>query len=234
MGLLLRQGSLALVLQIGNNPRPTGYELRPRTTPRSPCGRPVRTGCRTAASPPALAGDAVVSGDWPHPLAKPVPSQPGLSNVVLAGLASMCSRDGGLVRAGSARHRVPLVLAEHERSHTVYKNGRPHGIQASTSAHEAPWGRVQVPHPAAASPPGSCPRGGGRRGPSHPVSELGAVATRWAVWSFLAAVPSTCHMQRSPAVTSGQPRSLEAGRWAGRPALTWGGGGGRNCMACNR
>jgi hypothetical protein len=45
-------------------------------------------------------------------------------------------------------------------------------------------------------------------------------------------VPPACHKQRSPAVCSGQSRSLRAGRWAGRSSLTWGGGGGRNCMAC--
>jgi hypothetical protein len=50
--------------------------------------------------------------------------------------------------------------------------------------------------------------------------------------SFLPAVPPTCHKQRSPAVSSGHSRSLRGGRWAGCMPLTWGGGGGRNCMAC--
>jgi hypothetical protein len=45
-------------------------------------------------------------------------------------------------------------------------------------------------------------------------------------------VPPTCHKQRSPAVFSGQSRSVEEDRWAGCGALTWGGGDGRNCMAC--
>jgi hypothetical protein len=40
--------------------------------------------------------------------------------------------------------------------------------------------------------------------------------------------------ERSPAVCSGQPRSLEGSRWAGRTALTWGRRAGRNCMACKR
>ena len=46
------------------------------------------------------------------------------------------------------------------------------------------------------------------------------------------AVPPTCHKQRSRAVCSGHSRSLPGGRCAGRTALTWGGGGGRHCMAC--
>jgi hypothetical protein len=49
---------------------------------------------------------------------------------------------------------------------------------------------------------------------------------------FSPAVPPTCQKQRSPTVSSGQSRSLRGGRWAGRTSLTWGGGGGRNCMAC--
>ena len=53
-------------------------------------------------------------------------------------------------------------------------------------------------------------------------------------WSFSSAVPPACHKQRSPAVSSGQSRSLHAGRWAGRTCLTWGGGGGRNCMVRKR
>jgi hypothetical protein len=50
--------------------------------------------------------------------------------------------------------------------------------------------------------------------------------------SSSAAVPPACHKQRSRAVSSGHSRSLRGGRWTGRPSLTWGGGGGRNCMAC--
>ena len=52
--------------------------------------------------------------------------------------------------------------------------------------------------------------------------------------SFSPAVPPTCHKQRSPAVSSGQSRSLGEGGLAGHTPLTWGGGGGRNCMTCKR
>jgi hypothetical protein len=51
-------------------------------------------------------------------------------------------------------------------------------------------------------------------------------------WSFSSAVPPACHKQRSPAVSSGQSRSLETTVALGSGSLTWGGGGGRNCMAC--
>jgi hypothetical protein len=65
----------------------------------------------------------------------------------------------------------------------------------------------------------------------HPTGEL---EPSWPGGSLvvLTAVPPTCHKQRSPAVCSGQSRSLGEGGLAGRTPLTWGGGGGRNCMAC--
>jgi hypothetical protein len=66
----------------------------------------------------------------------------------------------------------------------------------------------------------------------HPSGRAGAVAGTCERASFSPAVPPTCHKQRSPAVCSGQPRSLGEGRWAERTPLTWGGGGGRHCMAC--
>jgi hypothetical protein len=82
-------------------------------------------------------------------------------------------------------------------------------------------------------PSGSWSRGGGHRGRASPF---------WPSWSrrhidassFLPAVPPACHKQRSPAVSSGQSGLLEGDRWLGAGCLTWGGGGGRNCMACTR
>jgi hypothetical protein len=65
----------------------------------------------------------------------------------------------------------------------------------------------------------------------HPLAEREAVATGGAS-PFSPAVPPACHKQRSPAVSSGQPRSLTEGLCAWQASLTWGGGGGRNCMAC--
>jgi hypothetical protein len=65
----------------------------------------------------------------------------------------------------------------------------------------------ESPDPAAASPPGACPRDGRspKDGP-HPLAELGAVAARWGASSFSPAVPPACHKQRhegSPVVTHG-------------------------------
>jgi hypothetical protein len=91
----------------------------------------------------------------------------------------------------------------------------------------------ESPHLAAASPSGRLPT---RSGSPRTASPSGRAGSRrhqvGRAWSFLAAVPPACHKQRSPAVCSGHSRSLEGGRWAGRRSLTWGGGGGRNCMAC--
>jgi hypothetical protein len=70
-----------------------------------------------------------------------------------------------------------------------------------------------------------------RDGP-HPPAEPGRRRRQARASSFVPAVPPTCHKQRSSPVRSGQPRSLRGGRWAGRTSLTWGWGGGRNCMAC--
>jgi hypothetical protein len=69
----------------------------------------------------------------------------------------------------------------------------------------------------------------------------GTDLTLWTIWSrrrqvrassFSPAVPPACHKQRSPAVSSGQSRSLRYGRCAGRWPLTWAAGPPKNCMAC--
>jgi hypothetical protein len=65
----------------------------------------------------------------------------------------------------------------------------------------------------------------------HPVVKLEPAPPGEPSSSSLA-VPPTCHKQRSPAVSRGQPRSLRGGQRPGRSFLTWGGGGARNCMAC--
>jgi hypothetical protein len=66
----------------------------------------------------------------------------------------------------------------------------------------------------------------------HPRAELGSRRLQVPASSFSPAVPPACHKQRAPAVSSGQSRSIQGGRWAGRRPATWGGGGARNCMAC--
>jgi hypothetical protein len=76
----------------------------------------------------------------------------------------------------------------------------------------------------------------GRGHPTHDpkafLAELEPSAPRPNYRRSRRAVPPTCHKQRSRAVCSGQPRSLRGAQWAGLTALTWGGEGGRNCMAC--
>jgi hypothetical protein len=98
--------------------------------------------------------------------------------------------------------------------------------------HAGRRGGVRVSPPAAASPPGSCPRVGASPRTGLPLSRARAITIRWGASSFSPAVPPACHKQRSPAVSSGQSRSLEDGRWTGRRSLTCGGDGGRTCMAC--
>jgi hypothetical protein len=88
------------------------------------------------------------------------------------------------------------------------------------------------PDPAAPSPPGSCPRGVVTEDGPRPLRELGSVYLQVRASSFAPAVPPACHKQRSRAVCSGQSRSLETTVALGSGSLTWGGGGGRNCMAC--
>jgi hypothetical protein len=63
----------------------------------------------------------------------------------------------GLGRAGSARHREPLVLDGHERARSAYEGRRSQHIHASDLGRESSSGPGSSPHPAAASPPGSLP-----------------------------------------------------------------------------
>ena len=91
---------------------------------------------------------------------------------------------------------------------------------------------VLVVVPPAAAPLRGLPRrqAVAQNGP-HPTLELSR-GPQCEPSSFSPAVLPACHKQRSPAVSSGQSRSLRGGHWAGRTCLTWGRRGGRNCMAC--
>jgi len=71
----------------------------------------------------------------------------------------------------------------------------------------------------------------GRGGRASSFRRAGAIATRFEHRRSTGRA-TACHKQRARAVSSGQSRSLREGRWAGRPSLTWCGGGARNCMAC--
>jgi hypothetical protein len=85
-----------------------------------------------------------------------------------------------------------------------------------------PIHKVRV-SPGCREPSGLCPRGGGDRGRASPFGRAGSRRRQVGAPSFSPAVPLACHKQRSPAVRSGQSRSLRGGHWAGRICLTWGG-----------
>jgi hypothetical protein len=118
---------------------------------------------------------------------------------------------------------------------------------AATARDSYPWGRGEGPRRRACSAPDGHPgtaiqRLITRRGNRQPRRLRGSPTKRWSrrlgltqqynesrsshvrAPSFSPAVPPTCHKQRSRAVSSGQPRSLEAGRLAGAPVpdLRWG------------
>jgi hypothetical protein len=138
-----------------------------------------------------------------------------------------------LVRAGSARHRTPLVLAGHQWARPAHKNRRSHGLRRSRLGRPSSSGPGSSPHPGCCGPPALANKAGITRDGPHPPVQLVTVAVTPEP-PFSPAVPPACHKQRSRAVSSGQPRSHREGRWAGCTLLTWGGGGGRNCMACKR
>jgi hypothetical protein len=82
----------------------------------------------------------------------------------------------GVSHLGPRWVRMAAGTAGPQRARSVH--GRQVGIAghstfaAPTSAAEAAWRRVQVSHPAAASPPGSCQRCSGHRDGPHPPAEL--------------------------------------------------------------
>jgi hypothetical protein len=78
--------------------------------------------------------------------------------------------------------------------------------------------------------PGSCPTRSGSARTGLTLRSSWSRRRQVGASSLAPAVPPTCHKQRSRAVCSGQSRSLQGGRWARRPSLTWCGGGDRNCM----
>jgi hypothetical protein len=148
--------------------------------------------------------------------------------------ASATGRDRPLVHSGYTRSRQVGECNGHERSRPVTRN---HRSENQRSRYQAAYEEAGQ----SSSLPTRLPRAlralandavVTRDGP-HPAAEL-EPSPPGARSRLVPAVPPTCHKQRSPAVSSGQPRSLRRGRWAGRPSLTWGGGGGRNCMACKR
>jgi hypothetical protein len=112
-----------------------------------------------------------------------------------------CPRYKAVVRVRGGRWRAPCRIA------LLFPN--------------LSWrGSLGVCH-AAASPRGSCPRGGGHRGRASPLRAAENRNLQVRASSFSPAVPPACHKQRSRAVCSGQSRSLETTVALGSGSLTW-------------
>ena len=111
------------------------------------------------------------------------------------------------VRAGSARHRNPLVLGGHERSCSAGRIAGHRRSTATTSDAGAALDRVRIP-------PDGC------RGPAALANETsvpGDGLILWSGWyphwqalrtSSSSAVPLLCHSQQSRPVPSGHPRTM--------------------------
>jgi hypothetical protein len=114
---------------------------------------------------------------------------------------------------------------------SAYENRRPLRIHRPTPADKTAWAGFKSPPRAGASPPGSCPRGGGHRRRALPSGRGESRRREVRALSFLPAVPPACHKQRYPADSHGHSNEAVG---LGAPPLTWGGGAGRNCVACKR
>jgi hypothetical protein len=114
-----------------------------------------------------------------------------------------------LVRAGSARHRKPLVLAGRQRSRPAHNNRRSHGLHRSRLGLPSSTGPGSSPSPQRLPrASGPCQRGRRHRGRARPCRRGGAIAARPEPCSASPAVPRTCPKHRSTAVIHGQPRSV--------------------------
>ena len=102
-----------------------------------------------------------------------------------------------LVRAGSARHPKVLVLGGQQPSRPATRITGQRPFAAPTFGRRSRMGRVQVPHPAAASPPGSCPGGGGHQRRASPLRSGWSQERDRVPGVIFTAVPQACHSQRS-------------------------------------
>ena len=113
------------------------------------------------------------------------------------------------VRAGSARHREPLVLGGHQRSRSGSKNRRSRAFTATTSADEAARRRVRIPPP---PPGGSLPQAGGPRQRGRWSPQTGfTLRPSW--WPSLPGFNNVGLAGRAPdvpyaSVDSGHPRTI--------------------------
>jgi len=82
-----------------------------------------------------------------------------------------------LVRAGSARHRKPLVLAGHQRSRPAHNNRRSHGLHRSRLGLPTSTGPGSSLSPRLPRASGPCQRGSRSSGRALPIVRGGAVTT---------------------------------------------------------
>jgi hypothetical protein len=138
-----------------------------------------------------------------------------------------------MVRIGYTPSRQAAECSGRERTPPVPRNLR--SARPSRRYQRALWAADRsssLPTQLPRALPGSCPRGVAYRGRASPCGRVRGRRCQVEATSSSPAVPPACHKQRSPAVCSGQSRSLGEGGWAGRTPLTWDGGEARNCMAC--
>jgi hypothetical protein len=92
-------------------------------------------------------GDRVAKPDRPGPAGQPIRSLTGDREREASSTRRDRSVRGAvaLVRAGSARHREPLVLVGHERSRRVWRTAGPSSFAARTTAAGVPRRRVRIP-----------------------------------------------------------------------------------------
>jgi hypothetical protein len=151
-------------------------------------------------------------------------------------IRSWSQRTGALEAAATGRDRKPVVHAGHtrsrhvsecnghERTRPVPRNRRSGGQDSGYQGAPEEPGQSSVSLPAAASPPGSCPRGAGHRGRASPFRRAGS--RRCHVRAIVVLADRATHVPQA-AVTSSIQRTVTVTprRPVGRahvPDLGWG------------
>jgi hypothetical protein len=152
-----------------------------------------------------------------------------------AGALGPTDRESSSVRAGSAADRRTTHNSGQERSPKVQRNRRSPTYRTLTSCGGEGCSGVRVSSPGCRESCGLLPtrRSVTEDGP-HPLVSWGAVAARCEASSLSPIVPPACHKQRSPAVSSGQPRSAGENRCAAPGVADLGDHDRPNCMECKR
>jgi hypothetical protein len=158
---------------------------------------------------PRAGSDTTVPGSRPHPPSKG--SRSSHEHAAWSALGPYRSGNHGSLAGTSGHARHGRIAGE-----------TPIGAPISHAREGVQWSS-SLPNQLPRAHPGSCPRGAAYRGRASPCGRAGSHRRQVGAGLFSLTVPPACHKQRSPAVSSGQSRSLEGGRWSGCPLLTWGG-----------